>query len=147
LEDYGSVLLHFDNGASGAATMSQLCAGRKCTIDWQLYGSKAALAWNHERPELLWQGERDKACEVLRESPLMQDAATSRFARLPSGHPMGYFDTLFNLFRDFYATVEARTKGKKLNLGVPDFEVGFNQMQIIEAVLKSNSSKKWVKIK
>jgi predicted dehydrogenase len=147
LEDYGSILLHFDNGARGATTVSQLCAGRKCTIDVQLYGAKAALAWNHERPELLWKGERDQACQELRESPLLQLPSTRRFARLPSGHPMGYFDAVMNLFSEFYAKVRGDRRPRGQAPEPPDFSVGLDQMRLVEAVLQSHRTKRWVEVK
>jgi len=147
VEDYASILLHFDNGARGATTVSQLCAGRKCTIDVQLYGAKAALAWNHERPELLWKGERDQASEVLRENPLLQSPSTRRFARLPSGHPMGYFDAVFNLFSEFYAQVRGDRRPRSQAPAPPDFAVGLDQMRIVEAVLQSHRTRRWVKVK
>ena len=147
VEDYASILLHFDNGARGATTVSQLCAGRKCTIDLQLYGSKAALAWNHERPELLWKGERDQACEVLRENPLLQSPSTRRFARLPSGHPMGYFDAVLNLFSEFYAQVRGDRRARGQTPAPPDFNDGLDQMRIVEAVLESHRTKRWVRAK
>ncbi|MCG6928879.1 MAG: Gfo/Idh/MocA family oxidoreductase [Acidobacteria bacterium] len=147
VEDYASILLHFENGARGATTVSQVCAGRKCTIDVQVYGAKAALAWNHERPELLWQGERDRACEVLRENPLLQSPSTRRFARLPSGHPMGYFDAVMNLFSEFYAQVRGDRRPRGQAPAPPDFSVGLDQMRIVEAVLQSHRTKRWVKVK
>jgi predicted dehydrogenase len=146
LEDYGSVLLHFDNGARGATTVSQLCAGRKCTIDIQVYGSGAGIAWNHEQPSTIWTGQRDRSCEELRENPLLQDPSTSRFARLPSGHPMGYFDAVYNLFSDFYMNVDARMGKGGAEVAIPDFETGYYQMRIIEAAVASNAQKRWVTV-
>jgi predicted dehydrogenase len=43
-EDYGAVLLHFANGASGCVTVSQVTAGRKNCIRFEIAGSKGSLA-------------------------------------------------------------------------------------------------------
>lgn len=102
LDDYGSVLVHFDNGSAGTFSVCQLCAGRKCTIDVQIYGTQSSLAWNHETSTQLWSGHRDAPNQILFENPLLQNESTSRFARLPSGHPLGYYDAVYNLFREFY---------------------------------------------
>lgn len=146
VEDYASVLLRFDTGARGVTSVSQLCAGRKCRIDMQVYGSTSALAWNHEDPSVLWQGHRDRACEYLRENALLQHESTSRFARLPSGHPMGYHDAVFNLFRDYYQNVRDKMNGNSGSNSVPDFRVGHNQMQIVEAALESAKTESWAKV-
>ena len=42
-DDAAGVLLRFDDGARGACTVSQVSAGRKNTIDWELDGSQHAL--------------------------------------------------------------------------------------------------------
>src|SRR5262245_17932344 len=47
-EDYGSVLLRFRGGASGIFTVSQVSAGRKNALRFEVAGSKAALAWESE---------------------------------------------------------------------------------------------------
>ena len=45
VEDYGSVLVHFANGASGVHSQSA-GGGKKCAIDVQVYGSQSSLRWN-----------------------------------------------------------------------------------------------------
>ncbi len=146
LDDYAAVLLRFENGARGTFTTSQLAAGRKCHIDLQVYGSKGALAWNHERQAELWVGHRDTANEVFIESPLLQTEATRRHARLPSGHPMGYMDAMWNLFADFYLAIDLKRQGKKPDYRYPDFAAGHAEMQVLEAALASHHSGAWTRV-
>lgn len=58
-EDYATVLLHFDNGAHGSLTVNQVAAGRKNRLYFEIYGDKAALAYDSERPNEMWVGRRD----------------------------------------------------------------------------------------
>ncbi len=146
VEDYGSVLLHFANGASGVFTVSQLAAGKKCAIDVQVYGSQSALQWNHERSTELWIGHRDRANEVLMESPQLQQGSSKRYALLPTGHPMGYYDAVFNLFTDFYHALALKKQGKESPVALPDFNEGHRELLITEAILKSQREKKWVQV-
>lgn len=44
-EDYASVLLRFKGGARGVMTVSQVTAGRKNALEWEIAGSQRALAW------------------------------------------------------------------------------------------------------
>ena len=46
---------------AGAVVISQVSAGRKNTLAFELDGADAALAWNSERAEELWLGRRDAA--------------------------------------------------------------------------------------
>lgn len=146
LEEYGALLLRFDNGASGTFTTSQLAAGRKCNIDLQIYGSNGSLAWNHERSAELWLGHRDGPNQIFFESPNLQAPETRRFAKLPSGHPMGYMDAVLNLFNDFYKALELREKGKKPDFRYPDFQAGHAEMLILEAAIRSRQHGTWVKV-
>jgi predicted dehydrogenase len=146
LDDYGSILLHFANGAAGAFSVCQLCAGKKCSIDLQLYGTKSALAWNHEQPGQLQIGHRNRANEIFSENPLLQHNSTAHFARLPAGHPMGYFDAEYNLFSEFYHAINLHQQGSTIDITWPTFQDGYEKMLLIEAIVKSHLEKKWVTI-
>jgi len=146
VDDYGSVLLHFENGARGNFTVCQVSAGRKCTIDLQVYGRKSALAWNHESPAQLWIGHRDSGNEVQFENAQQFYPVAGKFALLPSGHPLGYFDAVFNLFSEFYRTIDAQESGEEYELNLPTFAQGYDMMSIIEAILTSHREKRWVKV-
>ncbi len=146
VDDYGSVLLHFEGGARGAFTVSQLCAGRKCRIDLQLYGSKSSLAWNHENPSRLWGGHRDRANEIILENPLLHKEAVRPYALLPAGHPLGYYDAEFNLFSDFYRAIQLKEEGQEAQYPWPTFEDGYNQMVVVDAILRSQQRGSWVTV-
>lgn len=144
MDEYGSMLIRFENGARGTFTTSQLAAGRKCNIDIQIYGAEGALAWNHERSAELWVGKRNEANQTFFESPLLQAESTRRYAKLPSGHPMGYMDAVQNLFADFYTAIDL--KGK-VDYRYPDFEAGHSEMLVLEAAIKSRETGTWVKVR
>ena len=48
VEDLASVLLRFDNGAKGAFSVGQVCAGHKNDLEIEICGSKASLKWRQE---------------------------------------------------------------------------------------------------
>ncbi len=146
LDEYAGLLFRFENGARGSFTTSQLAAGRKCYIDLQIYGSGGSLAWNHERAAELWLGARDEANSVFFESPLLQDGTTRRYAKLPSGHPMGYKDAVLNLFEDFYEAVELKRQGKQAPQVAPDFQAGHREVLLVEAALESKRTQTWANV-
>src|SRR5262245_60603782 len=57
-EDAAGILLRFEGGARGVLTVSQVSAGRKNRLSWEIDGSESALAWASEEPEELWLGHR-----------------------------------------------------------------------------------------
>ncbi len=146
LDDYASLFLRLANGARGNFTTCQAAAGRKVEIEIQVFGSKESYAWNHVHPNALWIGHREKANEVFYESSLQQAEGTRKYAALPTGHPMGYHDAVFNLFRDYYEAVAAKREGKPFTATFPDFRIGHEMMCVIGAAVESNKSGRWAKV-
>ena len=52
-EDYASVLVRFEDGSRGVFTVSQVSAGRKNRLSFEINGSKSSVYWNQEEPEKL----------------------------------------------------------------------------------------------
>jgi predicted dehydrogenase len=141
-EDYGSILLRFRGGASGCCTVSQVTAGRKNCIRHEIAGSKAALAWNSERPNELWIGRRDQANEVLLRDPALMSPEARRFADYPGGHNEGFPDTFKQLFRSVYDYIEANDY--RAPRPFPTFADGHREVVLCEAVLRSHQEQRWI---
>ena len=146
VEDYATIFIRLENGARGNFSTCQLAIGKKVDIDLQVYGSKESYSWNHVHPNAITIGHRDKANEIFYESPILQTEDTRKYASLPTGHPIGYHDTIFNFFTDYYAAVAAKRDGKKIQTNFPDFYDGHSEMKIIEAALRSSRSGGWEKV-
>lgn len=146
-EDYASVLLKFDNGAPGVFTVSQVSAGRKNRLYFEIDGSKKSVAWNQEEPEVLWIGYREKPNEILMRDPSLLDRSAKGYASYPGGHPEGYPDGLKNFVRNVYRFI---SEGKDPSMdGEPDFSTfidGHNEILICEAILESSKTQKWVDV-
>ena len=55
-DDAAGMLLRFEGGMRGLCSVSQVSAGRKNRLTWELSGSERSLAWVSEEPEYLWVG-------------------------------------------------------------------------------------------
>src|SRR4030088_2246173 len=91
--------------ARRAVPVSQISAGRKNSLRYEIDGSEAAAPWDSERPEELWIGHRDRPNELLLRNPALMGAAGRAAAALPGGHVEGFGDTFGALFRAIYADV------------------------------------------
>jgi predicted dehydrogenase len=147
LDDYASLFLKLENGARGNFTTCQVAAGRKVDLEIQVFGSKESYAWSHVHPNALWIGHREKANEVFYESSLLQAEETRKYATLPTGHPLGYHDAVFNLFRDYYEALAAKRAGKPYRATFPDFRTGHEMMCVIDAAVRSSKSGRWTEVK
>jgi predicted dehydrogenase len=141
-DDYANVLVRFDNGARGVFSVSQVSAGRKNRLYYEIDGSKCALSGDLERPNELWIGYRNKANEVMIKDPSLLKPEVRSYAHYPGGHPEGYPDGPKNLFRNAYLTV----MGDKNALPFPTFEDGHRAVAIVDAVVASSRSSKWTKV-
>jgi predicted dehydrogenase len=143
-DDYASVLLHFENEARGVVTVSQISAGRKARLWFEIDGSEGSLAFDSESPNQLWIGRRDRACEVLPKDPALQSPESRGYAAYPGGHPEGYPDTFAQLFKDFYGYL---AKGDlRAPRTFPTFETGHDELVLCEAIAESTQKKAWVQV-
>jgi len=141
-EDFGAVLLRIGDRARGNFTAGQVLAGRKNRLNIEVFGTKASVAWDQERPEELWIGNRNSNNQILLKDPSLLESRARPFADLPAGHAEGYDDTFKNVFRRFYHSVE----DPSIEPDYPQFIDGLRQLTIIEAELASNKKHGWVDV-
>ena len=84
-DDAAGLLLRYDDGLRGTFSVSQVSAGRKNTMEYEIDGSTSTLAWASEDPEHLWIGHRDRPTEVVAKDPGAIDPGRRRSRRLPGG--------------------------------------------------------------
>ena len=143
-EDYGAVLLHFAGGARGVLTVSQVTAGRKNCLRYELACGAKALAWNSESPNALWIGERAEANRELLRDPSLLDGEAARFASYPGGHNEGFPDTFKQLYRAVYTDI---LNGARSSTPLyATFEDGHHEVLLCEAIARSHKEQRWVKV-
>ncbi|WP_276353781.1 Gfo/Idh/MocA family protein [Cohnella caldifontis] len=145
-EDYGSVLVHFENGTQGVFTVSQVSAGRKNRLYFEIAAETAALAWDQEEPNNLWIGRRDEANRQLVRDPGLLSRQAAELAHYPGGHQEGWPDGMKNLLLDFYKAVRAKEAGEPVSPSFASIGDGHYTMKIIDAILKSHAERRWVKV-
>jgi predicted dehydrogenase len=141
-DDYASVLLHFENEIQGVMTVSQVSAGRKARLWFEIDGTEGSLAFDSESPNQLWIGRRDRACEMLPKDPALQTPESRGYAAYPGGHPEGYPDTFVQLFKDFYGYLAAGDLLAPRTF--PTFQTGHDELVLCEAIAESAQKKAWV---
>jgi predicted dehydrogenase len=143
-EDVASILLRFANGAHGAVSVSQISAGRKNSLQWEIDGSTSAAAWDSETPDHLWLGHREQPNEVMLRNPALMGPAGRAAAALPGGHVEGFADTFGALFRAIYADVVAGQPSERPPYAT--FADGHDEMLVGDAVAESARTGRWVDV-
>ncbi len=141
-EDFGAVLFRMGKRTRGSFTASQVAAGRKNRLFIEIFGEKASVAWNQERPDELWIGNRSRPNQELVKDPSLLEPQARAYADLPGGHSEGYDDTFKQVFRRFYRSVEDPSAEPEY----PQFEDGARQLQLVEAELESSRKQQWVEV-
>jgi len=143
-DDYASVLVHYEGNLRGVFTVSQVSAGRKARLWFEVDGSEGSLAFDTENPNTLWIGRRKQANEEMMKDPSLMDPAARGYSVYPGGHTEGYPDTFAQLFKDFYAYIEAGDFAAKRRF--PTFETGHVEMRLCDAIATSGNQRRWVKV-
>ena len=141
-EDVAHVLLRFEGGARGSLVVSQVSAGRKNSLRFEVDGSQASLAWDAESHETLWLGRRDAPNELLLRNPALLSDEAHGTTSLPAGHAEGFGDTFKELYRAVYRAVAAGEPGDDY----PTFRAGHVENVLAEAVAESHRTQRWVEV-
>ncbi len=139
-EDCATLLARTDRGTLATLTVSQISAGRKNRLSFEIDGAHQSVNFDSELAEQLWIGRREGMTLLLRD-PGQGSAEQRRLNILPPGHSQGWGDSFAAFVADSYAAIRGDTPE-----GLPTFEDGARSMSIIEAVLKSSQANQWVEV-
>ncbi|MFI0776865.1 Gfo/Idh/MocA family protein [Streptomyces sp. NPDC021212] len=139
-EDCAALLLRTASGVLASTTVSQVSAGRKNRLWFELDGARASAVFDQENPETIWLGGEDGARVVSRD-PGRGSAEQRRLSVLPPGHPQGYAQC----FEAFVADTYAAVRGDRPE-GLPTFDDGLRAARITEAVLRSSRNGSWTEV-
>ncbi len=147
LDDDGSVLLRFDNGARGVLVASQIAAGEENALRIRAYGEQGSLEWNQQEPNSLILKWNDKPMQVLRTACAGLGDTANANSRTPGGHPEGYLEAFANHYRNFAAQISARICDEvpdHVTTDLPGIKEAVRGMAFIEhTVSASASDQKW----
>lgn len=148
LDDDGTVLLKFNNGASGFLYATQVAAGEENNTRIRVYGEKGGVEWQQEDANTLRVKWLDKPTEIYRAGTPYLSSYAKHNIRTPAGHPEGYLEAFANLYRNFALCVKAKLSGIEPQpewLDFPGVDEGVRGMAFVEKVIESGKSDtKWI---
>ncbi len=151
LDDDSSMLLKFDNEATGILLATQVAAGDENNVNIRVYGEKGGLEWHQEEPNTLVLKWLDKPKEIYRAGWGYLSESAKKNTRTPNGHPEGYLEAFANIYMNFAKAVRDYKPGRKIDpakYDFPDVEDGVRGIAFVDTVIKSSeSTQKWTKLK
>nr|WP_024965711.1 Gfo/Idh/MocA family oxidoreductase [Pantoea sp. IMH] len=145
-EDMGFVLFRFDDGSKGSFNVSQVAAGRKNRLAFEVNGSLASLAWDQETPQQLWIGHRHQPNQLLSDDPSLLNADVAGRARFPGGHIEGWPDAFRNMMQQFYLAVAQGKPPAENAASFATFHDGAQVMAIVDAIVRSHQQQCWTRV-
>src|SRR5438093_13321838 len=153
LDDYGTAIIKYQNGAVGTVTASQISHGRENDLWIEVDGTKGALEWHQEEPnKMLFRvnGQPHRLYTRDPNAPWMTDTAKAS-CRLPSGHPEAFLEAFANIYAAAYADMVARAAGQKFDAAkslYPNVADGVDGMNFItQSVASSKAGGQWLSLK
>jgi predicted dehydrogenase len=140
-DDAAGLLFRFDGGGRGVCTISQVSAGRRNRLAWEIDGDRSALAWASDDPDHLWIGHRGQPNEVVEKDPALLSPEGAAASAFPGGHVEGYPDTFRALFTAVYADIAAGRPAQPPHY--PTFADGHDIVLVCEAVAASAGERAW----
>jgi predicted dehydrogenase len=151
LDDDGNVLIHYDNGARGILTASQISIDEENGLRIRVYGEKGGLEWQQESPNTLILKWPDRPRQIIRPGGNYAGRlcpAAAAATRLPAGHPEGYLEAFANLYKNYAMALGAVLEGKKPkaeHLDFPTVDDGIRGMAFLDTLIKSAKARRWIK--
>jgi predicted dehydrogenase len=153
LDDYGTAVIRFENGALGTVTASQISHGRENDLFIEIDGTKGSLQWRQEEPNKMTLRRNGQPHAIYTRdpnAPFMNDAGKAA-CRLPSGHPEAFFEAFANVYRSAYDAMVERAEGKKpenVNTIFPNVNDGVEGMYFIQqSVASSKDNGAWLPLR
>ena len=144
VENEDVAVLSFRTGedAAGAVLVSQVSAGHKNGLTFELTGSSGTVRFDQQAPDALLVGSEESLTIVERDRERLAPGA-QRYATLPAGHPQGYHDCFDAFVADTYDSIAAGAPVE----GLPTFADGVRAVALTTAALRSaGAGADWVDV-
>ncbi|UBQ01844.1 Gfo/Idh/MocA family protein [Curtobacterium sp. TXMA1] len=141
-EDTAVATFRTGTGRIGNVVVSQVAAGRKNRLWFEVDGTLGSAAFDQEQPESAWFGN-ERGAQIVVRDPSLGFPDQRRLAVVPAGHPQGYLDAFAAFVADTYAAVRAEGDRTAWPDGLPTFADGARAASVIETVVASASDGAW----
>ena len=136
-----NILAEFENGSHGVFCSSQVCVGHLNGLVVRIFGTKGAIEWVQETPNVLKLTLKGQPTQILNRGMGYIHPEMAAMERLPFGHPEGLYEAFANMYKAFTAAVLKKVNGEALteaDLDFPNIEDGIRGVKFITACLKSD---------
>ncbi|NWF69731.1 MAG: Gfo/Idh/MocA family oxidoreductase [Chloroflexi bacterium] len=147
VDDAFTALVEFENGAVGTLEASRFCQGRKNHEVLEINGENGSIQFDLERLNELnvfWAGDEPKETRGFHNTLISESYHPYWANWWPHGHMIGWEHSFVHEFHHFF---EALVNNKAVAPYGADFEDGYRNAVICDAIVESAQSKRMVDIR
>jgi len=142
VDDIAQAMVRFKRGCVGTIEASWLSTGRKMQIDFEIFGSKGALAFSQEHFNELqfYKVEKDgsrNGFRTLVAGP--EHPPYGAFCPAP-GHQLGFNDLKTIEMRDFLLAIAGESVLRA------DFREGWEVQKVVDTIIRSSRERRWISV-
>lgn len=139
VDDAVSFLARFQGGAMGSFNATRFAAGRRNANMFEINGSRGSIAFNLERMNELevYFTDDEEGLQGFRTINVTEPSHPYMANWWPAGHIIGYEHTFTHAIKDL---LDGIASGQNPH---PDFEDGFRNQAVLDAVERSASTRQW----
>ncbi len=143
VDDVGRALLRFESGATGSIEGNWISTGRKMQHDFEVYGTKGALAFSQEHFNVLhfFSTSDPKGRQGFRRIEAGPDHAPYGLFCVAPGHQLGFNDLKTIEVASFLEAIAGK-RPEPFN-----FRAGLRIQTLIETIKASSRSQSWMEVK
>ena len=147
VDDNAFMIVRMNNQARGSIWVSSAATGGENGLKIRVYGTKGAVEWLQDDPNILKFTELDKSTKIITRASNAVSNLSIQSSRVAAGHPEGFFEAFANIYTEFADSIQsAKNKNKSKSLH-PTVDDGVKGIKFIFAAKKSSKlNSKWVKI-
>jgi len=147
VDDNAFMVMRMNNKARGSIWVSSAATGGENGLKIRVYGTKGAVEWLQDDPNILKYTELDKSTKIITRASNAVSNLSIKSSRVAAGHPEGFFEAFANIYTEFAYAIQNNKKKNNSKLVHPTVNDGVKGIKFISAAKKSsNQNSKWIKI-
>ena len=147
VDDNAFMVVRMNNKARGSIWVSSAATGGENGLKIRVYGTKGAVEWLQDDPNILKYTELNKSTKIITRASNAVSNLSIKSSRVAAGHPEGFFEAFANIYTEFAYAIQNNKKKNNSKLAHPTVNDGVKGIKFIFAAKKSsNLNSKWIKI-
>ena len=147
VDDNAFIILRMSNKARGMIWVSSSATGGENGLRIRVFGSKGAIDWLQDEPNILKFTELNKPVQLITRGSSMVSDFSLESSRVAAGHPEGFFEAFANIYTEFAEEINSRKNNIISTPSFPSISDGVKGIKFIFAAKNSSDhNSKWQKI-